>query len=327
MAVTDHVAIALDFSKPSEQAARAAFELAALTGAKKLTVLHATRDVVLPAGDTPELRQQLEALRFKLTAAAEQQLEALCQRVSSRSCERVVVRGRPSEAIPQALQSMGATLLVLGTHARKGLRRVFVGSIAEDLLRGLEIPALVTLVGADEVPPDEELRSLRHVVVGIDLTDEAEAIADAVVSLFGGAASERPLSIHLVHSLDTREELEALMREEREAHQSENRLVAEHIQKVEKERATALFERLEPKIQRAGFEVTRHMGEGDFVETAAELIESLPAQLVVVGTHGRHRAPILELGSTASRMIRASAVSVLIVPSHAPESGDASDAG
>ena len=327
MTLTDHVAIALDFSEPSEQAARAAFELASLTGANKLTVLHATRDVVLPSGDTPELRQRLEDLRKRLTTAAEQQLSELCQRVSSQPCDRMVVRGRPSEAIPRALESMGATLLVLGTHARRGLRRMFMGSIAEDLLRGLSIPALVTMVGEDEVPPDEELRALRHIVVGIDLTDEAEDIVAAVVSLLGRAAQSRPLTVHLVHSLETREELEALIREERDALQSESRLVARDVQNVERRRADELFESLAPRLQAAGFELVRHVGEGDFVETAASLIESLPAQLVVVGTHGRHNAPLLDLGSTATRMVRASAVSVLVVPSRAPEARSDVDAG
>lgn len=322
MSLTDHVAIALDFSEPSEVAARAGFELGRIVGAKRLTVLHATRDVVLPAGDTPELRARLEALRSRLNEAARAELDQLCERVSAAPCERAVVNGRPSEVIPRALREMGASLLVLGTHARKGLRRVFVGSIAEDLLRNLEIPALVTLIGDDRVAPDRELRALRHIVVGLDLTNEALQVVDSAASLFAKPASERPLTVHLVHTLERPREIEGLMRGERETPRVDAISIAEDLQKAERARAEGMFDQFEPLLRARGFEVERHIVEGEFEEFASSLVHDLPAQLLVVGTHGRDQAPLLELGSTTVRMIRASNVSVLVVPSRGPDSKD-----
>lgn len=320
MGLTDHVAIALDFSPPSQVAAEAGFELAALTGAQRLTVLHATRDVVLPAGEAAELRTRLEDLRDRIVKAADEQLEALCQRLSGPSCERLIVSGRPSAVIPKALRAHGVTLLVLGTHARKGLRRVFAGSIAEDLLRGLEIPALVTLAGGDGVSPAAELEALRHVVVGVDVTDQAERLVEAVVSLFARVAATRPLTVHLVHATGGAEELEAIIRDQTDTLKTEARQVVKELHDSEAERAEALMDRLEPILSGAGFGVVRHTVAGDFVDEAMRLVEALPAQVVVVGSHGRHGAPLLELGSTAARTIRASDVSVLVVPSHEPES-------
>lgn len=319
MGLTDHVAIALDFSEPSELAARAGFELATLTGARRLTVLHATRDVVLPAGEAAELRTRLEELRARIVQAADEQLEALCRKVAGPSCERVIVTGRPSAVIPRTLSALGVTLLVLGTHARKGLRRVFAGSIAEDLLRGLDIPALVTLAGADGVDPHAELAALSDIVVGVDVTDQADRLVEAVVSLFAEVAKTRPLTVHLVHATGSAEELEALIRDQSETQKTEARQVVKELYDSQSDRAHALMERLEPGLRAAGFQVARHLVSDDFVEEAMRMVRALPAQLVVVGSHGRHGAPLLELGSTAARTIRASDVSVLVVPSHEPD--------
>lgn len=319
MSLTDHVAIALDFSEPSELAAKAGLELAALTAAQRLTVIHATRDVVLPSGDAPELRTRLQELRGRIVDAADQQLEALCQRVSGPACERVIVSGRPSVVIPKTLKSLGATLLILGTHARKGLRRVFAGSIAEDLLRGLDIPALVILAGDDGVPPDAELRGLRDIVVGVDLTDQAERVVEAVASLFAGLAQGRGLRLHLVHATESAEALEVIIRDQSDTLKTEARQVVKELHDSDTSKAEALLDRLAPSMAQAGFEVVRHVVSGDFVEEASRLVRELPAQLIVVGSHGRHGAPLLELGSTASRTIRSSDVSVLVVPSHEPE--------
>jgi nucleotide-binding universal stress UspA family protein len=42
-----------------------------------------------------------------------------------------------------------AELIVIGTHGRHGVRRVLLGSVAESLLRSVELPVL--LVRHDEV--------------------------------------------------------------------------------------------------------------------------------------------------------------------------------
>ncbi|MCY1556387.1 Universal stress protein family protein [compost metagenome] len=51
--------------------------------------------------------------------------------------------GEPGQVIADALQQSGAELLVIGTHARKGLQRFMLGSVASRLLAELDCSILI----------------------------------------------------------------------------------------------------------------------------------------------------------------------------------------
>ncbi|MES2190965.1 MAG: universal stress protein [Pseudomonadota bacterium] len=50
---------------------------------------------------------------------------------------------RLGEVISEAAQSWNADLIVVGSHGRRGLGRVFLGSGAEQILRSASVPVLV----------------------------------------------------------------------------------------------------------------------------------------------------------------------------------------
>jgi nucleotide-binding universal stress UspA family protein len=64
--------------------------------------------------------------------------EVLCDARGERLCDRVVAMAH----------EWGADLIVLGTHGRRGVRRLLLGSDAEQILRVAPVPVL--LVRADE---------------------------------------------------------------------------------------------------------------------------------------------------------------------------------
>lgn len=51
--------------------------------------------------------------------------------------------GDPAEAIIHVANSRGASLIVMGTHQRRGMERLFRGSVAERVLRASPCPVLV----------------------------------------------------------------------------------------------------------------------------------------------------------------------------------------
>jgi len=51
--------------------------------------------------------------------------------------------GQPVEALLQASVDFEADLLILGTHGRKGLQHLLIGSVAERLLRHARCPVLI----------------------------------------------------------------------------------------------------------------------------------------------------------------------------------------
>lgn len=61
--------------------------------------------------------------------------------------------GRPlHELVNEQAQAWKAELLVLGTHGRRGMRRLVAGSAAEQVVRHAEVPVL--LVRCDDEPAD-----------------------------------------------------------------------------------------------------------------------------------------------------------------------------
>lgn len=57
--------------------------------------------------------------------------------------EYALLAGEPVHAILQAAMDWNADLVVMGTHGRRGLAHVFLGSVAEQVVRGASVPVLV----------------------------------------------------------------------------------------------------------------------------------------------------------------------------------------
>ena len=128
-----------DFSDDAEAALEAAVELARRLGAR-LHLLHVYQqpvDVLSPYGVAiqpnvgPELR-----------AAAQGRLQQLAARISGVRVELHVAEGPPALAIAEQAQSLGADLVVMGTHGRTGLRHLLLGSVAERTMRTAPCPVL-----------------------------------------------------------------------------------------------------------------------------------------------------------------------------------------
>lgn len=58
-------------------------------------------------------------------------------------CTRHVLVGSPVEEICGLAKKYDADLIVLGTHSRRGVSRLLLGSVAEGVLRGASCPVLV----------------------------------------------------------------------------------------------------------------------------------------------------------------------------------------
>lgn len=56
--------------------------------------------------------------------------------------DRQIVEGDPVNEILQVADEVGADLIVMGTHGRTGLGRLFMGSVAEQVMRRASCPVL-----------------------------------------------------------------------------------------------------------------------------------------------------------------------------------------
>jgi nucleotide-binding universal stress UspA family protein len=58
-------------------------------------------------------------------------------------CEGEVVYGSPVDRIVEFAEEKGADLILMGTHGAKGLEKIILGSVAQQVLHKAECPVLV----------------------------------------------------------------------------------------------------------------------------------------------------------------------------------------
>ena len=57
-------------------------------------------------------------------------------------CKAHVILGDPAEEILHYAQAEGIDLIIMGTHGRKGIERIFFGSVAEQVVKKSQVPVL-----------------------------------------------------------------------------------------------------------------------------------------------------------------------------------------
>lgn len=156
-----HILLAVDGSAASRHVAEHAFELAAQLGTP-VTLLHVLEDVAVPfAQYGMEPYVDFEALSPGLVEAQRQGATRMLAGIAALApagldVDTAVIEAtghRVGEVITREAEQRGADLVVLGTHGQRGLSRVFLGSVADSVLRTASIP--VTLVRHHEHDADD----------------------------------------------------------------------------------------------------------------------------------------------------------------------------
>ena len=87
----------------------------------------------------------------KLKTTAQNYLDDVKLSLDDETIETVLKEGDYAENILQTAEELKADIIVLGTHSRKGLDKVLLGSVAEKVLRSSTIPLFIIPVKtADE---------------------------------------------------------------------------------------------------------------------------------------------------------------------------------
>lgn len=147
---TYKVVVGYDYSKTADLALRRAFDVAAREENAEVHVV----TVVVQMGDfvgggamglatapTIPLSDAYEALEARVG-----QVMASWQDETQRTFGRLVVHVRsevPAAEIAQLATDLDADLVVIGTHGRRGFRRLLLGSVAEAVVRLAHCPVLV----------------------------------------------------------------------------------------------------------------------------------------------------------------------------------------
>lgn len=187
------ILVPVDFSPPSEGAARYAQFIARQVGCE-LTLLHVLEPVEFafsPIDIPPERLDELMAAKSRTIQGA---LDHFLGRESDGlTVKRLLVKGDPAEQILLCANSGRADLIVMPTHGYDPIRRFLLGSVASKVLHGAEIPVLTGVHFEEHTtgtfPP-------RHIVCGLDLGPNSARVLKSARHL----AEEFAAQLTVVHA-------------------------------------------------------------------------------------------------------------------------------
>jgi universal stress protein A len=133
-----------DFSEPSLEALAVACDFARHFSAE-LIVVHVIPPVpVYAAGQVAPANFDIPAYQREIEISFQTNLQEHIDRISCDgvSARGIVQWGDAADVVVEAANSENADLIVISTHGRTGLKRLFFGSVAEKVVRNATRPVL-----------------------------------------------------------------------------------------------------------------------------------------------------------------------------------------
>lgn len=133
----EHILVPVDFGDTSKRAEDYAIALASKFGAK-ITLLHVW------SVPTPSYAETALVPLDAIETAAKEMLDNVYGRIREvyPRCDAVLEAGAPWDRIVDSAEKLGADLIVIGTHGRRGVPRFVLGSVAEKVVRLSPVPVL-----------------------------------------------------------------------------------------------------------------------------------------------------------------------------------------
>jgi nucleotide-binding universal stress UspA family protein len=186
---------ATDFSRSSVSAGRVAAGLAGQLG-DALVVTHVIEwPAVVPAEMAAARTVLIQGMEEHATGPLRVVAESL--RARGVTVTERLLQGHPDEAIGRLARDSGARLVVVGTHGRTALGRLFMGTVAERLIARCPCPVLVVPEGAEGLAVRHDERPLK-VVVGL----ERGPAGEAAVAFARSLRASIPCDVTFIHLYD-----------------------------------------------------------------------------------------------------------------------------
>ncbi|MFN8624543.1 MAG: universal stress protein [Candidatus Binatia bacterium] len=138
------IVVPIDFSKDSRDALAYATEFAAAFGAE-VALLHVVEPIYSAApADMYTANANVAALLEQQGRVAETQLRRIAAGVEKkgRRVRTAIKTGAAAKVIVDSAKKDRADLIIMATHGRTGLAHMFMGSVAEKVVRGAACPVL-----------------------------------------------------------------------------------------------------------------------------------------------------------------------------------------
>jgi nucleotide-binding universal stress UspA family protein len=293
MMTISHILCPVDFSEFSPNAVGHAMAMARWYEAR-LTLLHVfvnmgTMDlppVVLSDTDREAL---LEDMRRLAEPPQGLSVEVLMKEASN----------APAEILHQTT-ALGADLLVIGSHGRKGFERLLLGSVTEKVMRHAACPTMIVPQRAPETDRSAPVH-FRRILCPVDFSEGSLAALTYALSI----AQETDATLTVLHAIEIPLELSEYMPP-----------TDFNIDEVRAASTGASLDRLRdliPNSTRTFCTVETLVEEGAAYRQVLKVAGERQSDLIVMGVQGRGALDLLLFGSNTARVTRAAACPVLVV--------------
>jgi nucleotide-binding universal stress UspA family protein len=281
--VPKSILAATDFSETADRAVALARDLARRFAAE----LHLLHVVVLldDAHLEGEHRDELERLITTGEKARRTILEGATEESPGITATPHLVRGlAPDEVILESASEIGVDLIVMGTHGRRGLKHLLLGSVAEKVARAQSAPVLTVRADAAINP-----EGISRILVPYDFS-ESSAHAARFAGLWARALGAEITLLHVV---------EPVVYPEFYAVDVVSADLMRHLSERSEE---ALKKAAEEQL--SGLPVATSVEVGRAADTIVHHAEPQHFDLVIMSTRGLSALEHVLLGSVAEAVLR-----------------------
>jgi nucleotide-binding universal stress UspA family protein len=294
------ILVPLDGSEVAEQALAVGVSRARTDGATlHLVSVHEPMPLGVMPPDYPIAMLDLEEQTRANLAEYLESMAAVARASMATPVMTSVVTGAAAGALCEYVESHSVDLVVMTTHGRGGLSRWWLGSVADRMLRRLDIPVLLLQPRAVAQPTE-----FRHILVALDGEIEVPLV-DTAFALGGPAPPARYVFTRVVEP--TIPVLSGLAA--RPGH------LPPDWNQVREIKARNYLAQLTDRLRADGLDATSQVLVGRGIAgQVIELADAIGADCIVAGTHGARGMERLMLGSVADKIVRGAKVPVLVVP-------------
>src|SRR5215470_1299879 len=280
--------VGTNFSPESELAVRSAATLARTTGAH-LDLIHVVQRPHL----YERVLQRHPAPSDDLLARAREHLRQSTggPPYAGVGIDHHVRIGAPFGELIDACRELGCGLIVVGARKRAGLTDLLVGSTAERVLRKATVPVLLAKRALPEKPA--------CIVAPTDFSDGSRPALDEAIAL-ARRWSARLVLLHVIEPIV-------------QTYAWASDLAGGEIYVIEPAELQPEWDALLASLDLKGVRWEQQTIKGEVSTTVVATAQSLPADVIVMGTHGRTGLTHALLGSVAEGVARAADTCVLTV--------------
>ncbi len=208
---------------------------------------------------------------------------------------RTVVRlGDPADEVIALTEHLPNPMVVLASHARTGVGRAILGSVAFGIVHGVNCPVLLVPTPSGEFAT-LSLPERGTILVPLDGSFASEAALNRPLHILG----KPDFALHLLYVVVPATDVEGVP--------------IEAFIGPKEEWATHYLQGVAERLTKQGQLVTWSVRVGDVPEQIMSVAEEIEADVIAMATHGRHGIGRMLFGSVTERIAHEATVPLLLI--------------